>query len=182
MADRCDTRPTMSRPPQSTSSGTTPGAEVPSLQERFALSGRCFGCGPANPSGLRLGSRVSPDDPAVLVARFTPRPEHEAFGGVVNGGILGTLIDCHANWTATCHLMRSRGADRPPTTVTLEYAIRMRQPTPSGRPIDLRAWVVDGTDDRATVEVELSSDGVVTAIGRGTFVAVRPDHPAYDRW
>jgi acyl-coenzyme A thioesterase PaaI-like protein len=164
------------------SAGSPPGAVAPSLQERYAPSGRCFGCGPANPNGLHVGSRASPDDPAALVARFTPRPEHEAFDGVVNGGILGTLLDCHANWTAASHLMRVRKADRPPTTVTLEYAIRMQRPTPSDRPIDLRAWVIDAAEDRVTVEAELSSDGVVTATGRGTFVAVRPDHPAYNRW
>jgi acyl-coenzyme A thioesterase PaaI-like protein len=78
--------------------------------------------------------------------------------------------------------MRARGADHPPTTVTLDYAIRIRRPTPSDRPIDLRAWVVDAGEDRATVEAEISSDGVVTATGPGTFVAVRPGHPAYDRW
>ena len=155
---------------------------APSLQERFAPAGRCFGCGPANSAGLHIASRPSADDPAVLVARFEPRPEHEAFAGVVNGGILGTLLDCHANWTATWHLMQARGADRPPTTVTLEYSVRMRRPTPSNAPIDLRAWVVDSSDDRATVEAEISSGGTVTATGRGVFVAVRPDHPAYDRW
>ena len=77
---------------------------APSLQERYAPNGRCFGCGPANPIGLRIGSRPSVDDLAILVASWTPTSDHEAF------------------------------------------------------------------------------DGVVTATGRGTFVAVRPDHPAYDRW
>jgi len=154
----------------------------PSLQERFAPEGRCFGCGPANARGLHVGSRPSPDDAEVLVAEFVPAPEHEAFAGVVNGGILGTLIDCHANWTAAWHLMRRRGLDRPPTTVTLEYAVRLRRPTPSDAPLHLRAWVVDDAEDRATIEAEVSSGGVVTATGRGTFVAVQPGHPAYDRW
>jgi acyl-coenzyme A thioesterase PaaI-like protein len=153
-----------------------------SLQERFAPEGRCFGCGPTNPLGLHLGSRPDPTNPAVLVAEFRPRPEHEAFAGVVNGGILGTLLDCHANWTAAWHLMRELGADRPPTTVTLEYAIRLRRPTPSDAPLALRAWVVENASDRATVDAEISSGGVVTASGRGTFVAVKPGHPAYDRW
>jgi acyl-coenzyme A thioesterase PaaI-like protein len=161
---------------------TTDASGVPSLQERYAPAGRCFGCGPANPIGLRIGSRPDADDEAVLVAAWTPSPEHEAFAGVVNGGILGTLLDCHANWTAAWHLMRSRAVDRPPTTVTLEYSIRMRRPTPSGGPIRLRAWVVDSADDRATVEAEISSGETVTATGRGTFVAVKPDHPAFDRW
>lgn len=153
-----------------------------SLQQTHAPASRCFGCGPANPMGLQLESRPSEDDRAVLVARFEPQPGHEAFEGVVNGGILGTLLDCHANWTATMALMRARGLDRPPTTVTLEYSIRMGRPTPSDRPIDLRAWLVDSSADRATVEAEITSDGIVTATGGGTFVAVKPDHPAYDRW
>jgi acyl-coenzyme A thioesterase PaaI-like protein len=154
----------------------------PSLQQRYAPAGRCFGCGPANPIGLRIGSHPDPANDAVLVADWTPGPDHEAFAGVLNGGILGTLLDCHANWTAAWHLMRARGADRPPTTVTLEYAIRMRRPTPSGAPIHLRAHVVESGEDRATVEAEISSGGTVTATGRGTFVAVKPDHPAFDRW
>jgi acyl-coenzyme A thioesterase PaaI-like protein len=172
----------MSRPHPPTTAAATPDAAGQSLQERFAPAGRCFGCGPANPVGLHVASRPSDGDPAILVARFVPLPEHEAFTGVVNGGILGTLLDCHANWTAAWHLMRARGADRPPTTVTLDYAIRMRRPTPSDRPIELRAWVVESSDDRATVEAEILSGDTVTATGRGTFVAVRPDHPAYDRW
>ena len=130
------------------------------------------------------GSAAVPIPPmgGALIADWTPLPDHEAFAGVVNGGILGTLLDCHANWTAAWHLMRARGADRPPTTVTLEYAIRMRRPTPSDAPIHLRAWVVDSADDRATVEAEIMSGGTVTATGSGTFVAVKPDHPAFDRW
>ena len=153
-----------------------------SLQERYAPAGRCFGCGPANPLGLHVRSVPDPRDPDALVAEFRPRPEHEAFAGVVNGGILGTLLDCHANWTAAWTLMRARHLDRPPTTVTLDYGIRMRRPTPSDRPLALRARPVEIGDDRVTVDTEISSDGVVTASGRGTFVAVKPGHPAYDRW
>jgi acyl-coenzyme A thioesterase PaaI-like protein len=161
---------------------TLPAATEPSLQERYAPAGRCFGCGPANPIGLRVGSRPDPADDSVLIADWMPLLDHEAFAGVVNGGILGTLLDCHANWTAAWHLMRARGADRPPTTVTLEYAIRMRRPTPSDSPIHLRARIVESSEDRATIEAEISSRGTVTATGRGTFVAVKPDHPAFDRW
>jgi hypothetical protein len=41
---------------------------------------------------------------------------------------------------------------------------------------------VESSEDRATVEAEIAAGGVVTATGRGTFVAVKPGHPAYDRW
>ena len=101
---------------------------------------------------------------------------------MLNGGIIGALLDCHSNWTATYHLMGRRGADRPPTTVTLDYAVRFRRPTPSDKPVHLAARVVESADDRATVEATLEAGGEVTATCRGTFVAVKPDHPAYDRW
>ena len=154
----------------------------PSLQEQFAPAGRCFGCGPANDDGLRIRSFRSGDDPEQLVAEWQPSARHEAFSGVVNGGIIGTLLDCHSNWTAAIHLMLRRSAERPPTTVTLEYAIRLRRPTPSTGPLRLRAWVTDSNEDRATIEAEMVVDATVTATCLGTFVAVRPGHPAYDRW
>jgi len=155
---------------------------APSLQERYAPEGRCFGCGPANPDGLHIRSFPSAEDPATVVAEWTPEPRYEAFEGVLNGGIIGALLDCHSNWTATFHLMGARGVARPPTTVTLDYAVRFRRPTPSAEPLRLTARVVEAADDRATVEATLESGGEVTATCRGTFVAVQPGHPAYDRW
>src|SRR4029078_11983813 len=107
------------------------------------------------------GSRPDPADDAILVADWTPLPDHEAFAGVLNGGILGTLLGCPANWTVACNLMRARGAARPPTTVTLEFAIRMRRPTPSDAPIHLRAHVVESGDDRATVAGRISVRGTL---------------------
>lgn len=151
----------------------------PSLQDQYAPDTRCFGCGPANPQGLRIKSRLEGD---AVVLDWTPAPHHEAFPGFLNGGIIGVLFDCHCNWTAAVHLMRQAGADTPPFTVTAEFAVKLRQPTPSGGPVHLRARVVDSSGDRAVVEAELEADGSVRATCRGTFVAVRPGHPAFARW
>jgi uncharacterized protein (TIGR00369 family) len=154
--------------------------DVQSLQERFALKGRCFGCGPANALGLRIRS-FEADDGSV-VAEWRPRPEHEAFDGYLNGGILGTLIDCHSNWTAIASLMARSGSPAPPSTVTAELSIRFRKPTPSDRPVRLVGRVIELAGERATVETTAEVDGVVTATGRATFVAVGPGHPAFGRW
>lgn len=154
-------------------------SEQPSLQLRYAPASRCFGCGPANEHGLRLESRVEGDE---LVAEWSAAAHHEAFDGVLNGGIIGALLDCHSNWTAAWQLMRTAGADRPPACVTAEYAVRLLRPTPTDRPIRLRARVAESGADRATVDAVIEADGAVTATSRGTFVAVRPGHPAYDRW
>ncbi|HEY7589662.1 MAG TPA: PaaI family thioesterase [Candidatus Limnocylindrales bacterium] len=150
-----------------------------SLQERYAPESRCFGCGPANAEGLRIGSREVDGE---LVADWQPSRRHEAFDGVLNGGIIGALLDCHSNWAAAMHLMRLRGDSRPPACVTADYSIHMARPTPTDGPVHLRARVLEAAGDRATVEAEMTSGGRTTATCRGTFVAVRPGHPAFGRW
>ncbi len=153
--------------------------EKKSLQETYAPKSICYGCGPANPNGFRIRSFVQGEE---LVADWMPQPHHQAFEGALNGGVIGTLLDCHCNWTAAYHLMRTQGLDHIPPTVTAEYTIRMLRPTPADRPVHLRAWVVESQGSKAVVEGELSSDGTVCATCRGVFIAVKPGHPAYHRW
>jgi acyl-coenzyme A thioesterase PaaI-like protein len=152
-----------------------------SLQRRYAPTSRCFGCGPANELGLRIESREVDGVPGELVAEWLPLPHHAAFENVLNGGVIGTLLDCHANWTAAMRVMRDRGLAAPPGCVTADYAIRLRRPTAVGRPVLLRAWPVEADRERVVVDAELASGGIITATCRGTFVAVGPDHPAYER-
>jgi acyl-coenzyme A thioesterase PaaI-like protein len=149
------------------------------LQDTFAPHNRCFGCGPANDQGLQIKSFV---DGSEVVADWQPQAHHQAFEGMLNGGICGALLDCHSNWTAAWHLMQQRGEDTPPCTVTADFHVKLRRPTPMAAPVQLRARVVESTEDRAVVEAELVAQGKVTATCRGTFVAVQPGHPAYHRW
>lgn len=151
-----------------------------SLQQRYAPEGRCFGCGPANEHGLRIQSFEAKD--GTVVATWQARPEHEAFDGYVNGGILGTLIDCHSNWTAIAALLAHLGASEAPSTVTVDYSVRFRRPTLSDRPLRLIGKAIEILDDRVAVETIVEVDGERTAIGRATFVAVQPGHPAFGRW
>ncbi len=149
-----------------------------SLQERYGAHNSCFGCGPANSHGLRIRSMVEGD---LVVAEWTPAEYHHAFPGVLNGGIIGTLLDCHCNWTATYHLMKQAGAELPEYTVTAEYTIKLKRPTPIA-PVRLEAKPVELKEDRAIVEGTLLSGGKVTATCRGLFVRVKKDHPAYQHW
>lgn len=150
-----------------------------SLQLRYAPHSICFGCGPANEKGLRIQSVVEGDE---VTCTWTPEAHHEAFPGMLSGGIVGTLLDCHSNWTAAWHLMGRREAAKPPTTVTAEFTVKLLRPAPSGGPVRLRAGIEESTDDRAVVTSTLEAGGKICATCRGTFVAVRPGHPAFDRW
>ena len=152
-----------------------------SLQDTYAPNNRCFGCGPANPQGLRIKSFPEGDGLA-LVAEWRPERWHVAFDGILNGGICGALLDCHSNWAAAYHLMKQSGESTPPCTVTADFHVFLKRPTPIDALLHLKAKVVESRPDRAVVEATLEADGKVTATCRGTFVAVKPGHPAYHRW
>jgi acyl-coenzyme A thioesterase PaaI-like protein len=154
-------------------------ADSIALQDRFAPHNACFGCGPANERGLRIKSFPHGDE---VVCDWTAEPHHESFPGMLNGGICGTLLDCHSNWTATHFLMTRDGLATPPCTVTAEFTVKLLAPTPSGRPLRLRSHVVESSPRKAIVEASLEADGVVTCTCRGVFVAVQEGHPAFNRW
>jgi acyl-coenzyme A thioesterase PaaI-like protein len=153
--------------------------EEKSLQETYSPKGICFGCGPANEKGLRIRSFIEGEE---AVAEWRAEPYHEAFPGVLNGGIIGALLDCHSNWAAAYHLMQKLGADKTPCTVTADFHVKLLRPTPSDALITLKARVVESSEDRAVVEAQLIANGKVCDTCRGTFVAVKEGHPAYHRW
>ena len=153
--------------------------ETKSLQDQFAPNLICFGCGPANEQGLQIKSFVKGDK---LIATYKPQPYHLAFEGMVNGGIIGTLLDCHLNWTAVWHLMHRNQLAVPPCCVTAKYEVTFEKPTPSETELQLEAWVVDSSARKAVVEGTIGISGEVTARCCGTFVAVKSDHLAFHRW
>jgi acyl-coenzyme A thioesterase PaaI-like protein len=150
-----------------------------SLQAKYSPKSICFGCGPANENGLQIQSHVRGDE---VVAQWSAQPMHQAFPGILNGGIIGALLDCHSNWAAAWYLMQATKADHPPCTVTAEYSIKLLRPTPTDRSLELSAKLVELKDDRAVIEATLVAGGKACATCRGTFVAVKPGHPAYHRW
>jgi acyl-coenzyme A thioesterase PaaI-like protein len=150
-----------------------------SLQDQFAPDLICFGCGPANEKGLRIKSFVRGDK---VYCEFEPSEHHQSFPGMMNGGIIGSLLDCHMNWTAAWRLMQVNATEVPPCTVTAEYSVVFKAPTPSNVKLELEAWVVESNERKAVIEATLAAVGEVTAVGTGTFVAVKEGHPAYHRW
>jgi acyl-coenzyme A thioesterase PaaI-like protein len=153
-----------------------------SVQDRFAPHNACFGCGPANEKGLRLKSFPSGGAGDELTCTWRAEPHHEAFPGMLNGGIAGALLDCHSNWTAAHHLMKLRGLDAPPCTVTADFHVTLRRPTPTAGDLVVKAHVVSTEGDKVVIDATLEANGKITCTCRGTFVAVREGHPAYHRW
>jgi len=154
-------------------------AQQRSLQEEYSPEGICFGCGPMNDKGLRIRSFPDGDE---VVAEWHSESHHQAFPGMLNGGIIGALLDCHSNWAAAYFLMKNNAKSVPDCTVTADFHVKLLRPTPSDAVIHLRAKVVESTLKRAIIEAELIANDKICATCRGTFVAVEKGHPAYHRW
>ena len=132
----------------------------------------CYGCGRLNDHGLHLRTAWDGEE---TVARFTPRPEHMAVPGFVYGGLIASLIDCHAMGTAAAAAERAAGreiGDGPaPRFVTAALKVDYLKPTPHGVELEIRAHVLQASERKVVVEATVAAGGVITA--RGEVVAVR---------
>ncbi|MHB1164712.1 MAG: PaaI family thioesterase [Candidatus Nanopelagicales bacterium] len=148
----------------------------PSLQERFFPTMACFGCGPVNPRGLRLASFPARDGSTATVATFRPWPEHDNGLGYLNGGIICTLLDCHSATPMVIEADRLGllSADIALPYVTSGLDVRYLRPSPLTEPVDLRASLVDASEDVITVEVELRWEGKTRAAATAIWRRWRP--------
>lgn len=145
------------------------------LQDLAAPDGICFGCGSAHPSGLHIKSYWDADGVHV-VCRHTPEPEYTGWPGLVYGGLLAMLVDCHSNWTAmACHY---RVEGREPGTlpalecVTGSLSVKYLKPTPMGVELTLKARVEGEVGRKTRVLCEVWAGDVMTATGDSVFVRV----------
>eukprot|EP01025_Chloroclados_australasicus_P018952 TRINITY_DN2013_c0_g1_i2.p1 TRINITY_DN2013_c0_g1~~TRINITY_DN2013_c0_g1_i2.p1 ORF type:complete len:237 (+),score=21.60 TRINITY_DN2013_c0_g1_i2:352-1062(+) len=154
------------------------GKEV-SVQEAYDPQGICFGCGIGHKNGLGLRSKRIGNG---LEARFRIGQQFQAFPGIINGGIISTLMDCHGNWTAAVALMDRAVLAKPPLTLTSQILVDYKEITPPDELLLLRSQVaniVDGEKGgvpKTTVEVRLGlylaypvSDQKLLVSGTGLF-------------
>ena len=129
-----------------------------SIQERLYPQLTCFGCGHANPKGLKL--RSFPQE-GFVTAQFEPWPEHDNGFGFLNGGIIATVLDCHSG-AAVFHRADLLGLEpatgAPLLFVTAGLDLRYLRPVPLGQTLSLRAVVTSADDDQVTVDAELIWD------------------------
>jgi uncharacterized protein (TIGR00369 family) len=124
----------------------------------------CFVCGENNPVGLR--QRVETDG-QIVRARFTPRPEHAGFKGVIHGGILATLLDEIMVWA--CAVRTGKFA------FCAEMTIRFQRPATPGDELRVEAELVADRRGRvfeARGEVR-HADGEILAQATGKYMPIR---------
>lgn len=156
---------------------TEPDESTASLQERYFPEMTCFGCGPANPKGLRLRSFEVAD--GSVRATFLPWPEHDNGLGFLNGGIIATLLDCHS---AAAVVLTSQRLGLVPDGslqyVTAGLDVRYLRPASLREPAELRARYASADEDAIIVDSELWWEDKVRASASSVWRRWRPREPA----
>ena len=136
----------------------------------------CYGCGRLNEHGLQLKSHWDGEE---TVAVFHPRPYHIAIPGYVYGGLIASVIDCHATGTAAAASYRQEGrgmhTEPPFRFVTASLHVDYLRPTPLGVPLEVRGRVEEIKGRKVVVSATVSANGEICAKGRVVTVQM-PEH------
>jgi len=136
----------------------------------------CYGCGRLNEDGLHIKSYWDGEE---TISHFTPRAYHIAVPGFVYGGLIASLIDCHATGTAAAAAYKAEGREMDTEPVlrflTASLKVDYLHPTPLGPELELRGSIKEIKDRKVIVKVDLFAEGKLCAQGEVVTVKVPED-------
>lgn len=140
----------------------------------------CYGCGRSNPDGFHLKTYWHDEEGSVT--RFSPEPQYTALPGIVYGGLIAALIDCHSTGTAAAAFYhaedRDFDSDPPVRCVTAALHVDYLRPTPIDEMLEVRGRVKELKGRKVVVTSELTAGGEVCARGEVVAIRVPPPSPA----
>src|SRR5687767_7470308 len=121
------------------------------MQDQIKID--CYGCGALNEHGLQIKSFWAGNE---VVCSWRPRPEHIGHPGILYGGLIASVVDCHCIWTAKAHAYRRAGLEMKETPefmfVTAALRIDYRKPVPIDQVVELRAREIDFSGRKSVVK------------------------------
>jgi uncharacterized protein (TIGR00369 family) len=125
----------------------------------------CFGCGGANPRGMKLTFEMDEAGRRIRGA-FRIGAEYQGGPGFVHGGIIATLLD---------EVMGKVNRFRNLRTVTAELQVEYLRPVPIDQDLRLEAWEVEKKGPSLFHAGEIrNASGALLARGKGRFVEIDP--------
>ena len=126
---------------------------------------RCFGCGAANPAGMKLPFELDLDAQRTR-GRFVLGANYAGGAGFAHGGIIAVVLD-----EAMGKLSKLTGE----RAVTAEMSIEYRKPVPVDQEIFAEGWQEAASErNRFRVAEIRDVQGRLLARAKGRFVVVRP--------
>lgn len=140
----------------------------PAIQDHFSGEHAiCYGCGGDNSHGLHIRTQW---DGRCGIFRFTPMHYHTAFPGVVYGGLIASLFDCHCIGTAIAAAYdaedRKPGTDPAIMYVTANLNVNYIRPTPMDRELMFKARIIETGGKKTIVSCTLVADDTECANAR----------------
>jgi uncharacterized protein (TIGR00369 family) len=125
----------------------------------------CFGCGGANPRGMRL-SFEQDQTRRRIVGRFRLGAEYQGAAGFIHGGIIATVLD---------EVMSKVSRFSDVRTVTAELCVEYLRPIRVDEELFVEGFPARSEGRQFYHEGEIrDAAGVLLARGRGRFVVVDP--------
>jgi uncharacterized protein (TIGR00369 family) len=126
----------------------------------------CFGCGGANPRGMRL--TFEQDDEARRIrGAFRLGAEYQGGGGFIHGGIIALVLD---------EVMGKVNRFRGVRAVTAELTVEYLKPVPVEEDLIVEGFEVEKVGRNLHYVGEIRNHaGKVLARGRGRFVEIDPE-------
>src|SRR5690625_5079238 len=136
----------------------------------------CYGCGRLNESGLHVRTGWQADQ---TIAYYEPREDQIGIPGVVYGGLISSIVDCHGTSSASLALHRKNGNEpgdgvEPPRFVTASLHVDFIKPTPHGVTLKIVGKVEEIHPKRFVVKSKVYAYDEVCATGEVVAV-VMPD-------
>jgi len=126
----------------------------------------CYGCGRLNKHGLQIKSYWDKDE---TVCRFTPKEYHIAYPGIVYGGLIASIIDCHSIGSAAAAVYKSLNHDLdnelPLNFVTGSLHIDYLKPTPLNGELLLRSTITEIKERKVKVKTDLFVNDILCVKG-----------------
>jgi len=124
----------------------------------------CFGCGRNNHEGLKISSYWEGDE---AVCIWHSKDKYQGWKGILNGGVLATLIDCHAMCTAMAAAYKDEGRTMDSTPLyhyaTGSIKIKYLKPTSNDHEIEIRAKILEMKGKKIIIHCKIISRGIHTA-------------------
>jgi len=126
---------------------------------------RCFGCGAANPAGMKLAFDLDFDARRTR-GSFILGPNYAGGAGFAHGGIIAVVLD---------EAMGKLSKLNDERAVTAEMNVEYRQPIPVDKTIVVEGWQEEekGRNRFRVAEIR-DAHGNLLARGKGRFVVINP--------
>jgi uncharacterized protein (TIGR00369 family) len=128
-------------------------------------SHNCFGCGPANPTGLKMEFHTNGSS---VLSWVTVPPHLCGWENLVHGGVLSTMVD-EVMSKAIVHFLKSLG-------LTKSMTVNFIKPVHVGREVRVEGKLREVKEDREAIMegVIYDDQGNVCTSSTGTFVLFSP--------